>query len=346
MQEVWIENLKEAIENSGRHRQIVIWGASYKSDRIYSILKNWGFTISGYIDKNSDNISEYNDCPVYPIEKLRECPFFVFVALTTHWQEVLDQLSEMGYVEFVDFWYPRRVIELDGTQDYEDLYGNRLVTENRCPMRVKLRIGGAVEIRAKKLNKITIVSEGDSFVKIGEGVSVGKDTVIVSTGGSILIEDRCKLLSFTVIRAQSGGKICVGERCTMNRGCFLYASFGAKIVLGKDCMVSYLVLIRAGNSHNMIDLNTMENLDDNTKRDVILGEHVWVGMRATLMNGVEIGSGSTVGANTFACKKIFPKNCCIAGNPAKIIRERTAWLRDEFEMHKDIEDYQEFIYDE
>lgn len=324
----------------------MIWGASHKSDRITSILKNWGFTIAGYIDKNSDNISEYNGCPVYSMEKLRESRCFVFVALTIHWQGVLDQLSEMGYVEFVDFWYPRRVIELDGTQDYQDLYGNRLVTENSYPMRVKLRIGGAVEIRAKKLNEITIVSEGDSLVKIGERVSVGKDTVIESTGGSIFIEDRCKLLSFTVIRAQSGGKISVGERCTMNRGCFLYASFGAKIVLGKDCMVSYLVLIRAGNSHNMIDLNTMENLDDNAKRDVILGEHVWVGMRATLMNGVEIGSGSTVGANTFVCKKIFPKNCCIAGNPAKIIRERTAWLRDGFEMHKDIEDYQEFIYDE
>ncbi len=346
MQEIWIENLKTAIENSGRQQQIMIWGASHKSDRITSILKNWGFTIAGYIDKNSDNISEYNGCPVYSMEKLRESRCFVFVALTIHWQGVLDQLSEMGYVEFVDFWYPRRVIELDGTQDYQDLYGNRLVTENSYPMRVKLRIGGAVEIRAKKLNEITIVSEGDSLVKIGERVSVGKDTVIESTGGSIFIEDRCKLLSFTVIRAQSGGKISVGERCTMNRGCFLYASFGAKIVLGKDCMVSYLVLIRAGNSHNMIDLNTMENLDDNAKRDVILGEHVWVGMRATLMNGVEIGSGSTVGANTFVCKKIFPKNCCIAGNPAKIIRERTAWLRDGFEMHKDIEDYQEFIYDE
>ena len=53
-----------------------------------------------------------------------------------------------------------------------------------------------------------------------------------------------------------------------------------------------------------------------------------------------------IGANSFVCKKKFPPNCCLAGIPAKIIRERTAWIRDGISIHKDIEDYQEFIYDE
>ncbi len=137
----------------------------------------------------------------------------------------------------------------------------------------------------------------------------------------------------------------LGDGCTVGQRTGFFASFGARIVLGKGCMVSYLVLVRAGNSHNIIDLDTMENLDDNTKRDVILGEHVWIGMRVTLMNGVEIGDGSIIGANSFVCKRTFPKNCCIAGSPAKIIRERVAWIRDGFELHKEIEDYQEFIYE-
>ena len=69
-------------------------------------------------------------------------------------------------------------------------------------------------------------------------------------------------------------------------------------------------------------------------------------MRATIMNGVEIGSGSTVGANSFVCKKKFPANCCLAGNPAKVLREQTAWIRDGVIMHEDVEDYLDFIYDD
>lgn len=214
MQELWIENLKEVLENHERRmeHQIIIWGASPKSDRIFSVLENWGLPIAGYIDKDFNN----------------DCKF-------------------------------------------------------------------------------------DSFIKV---------------------------------RCSCGGSVRIESNCTMQRQCTLVASFDARIILGKDCMVSYSVFMRAGNSHNMIDLNSMEHLDDNAERDVICGEHVWVGMRVTLLNGVEIGAGSTVGANSFVCKKKFPPNCCLAGIPAKIIRERTVWIRDGVSMHKDIEDYQEFIYDE
>ena len=349
MQELWIKNLKEVLGNHERRmeRQIIIWGASPKSDRIFSVLENWGLPIAGYIDKNFSNVSEYNGYPVYPIEKLVESKYFVFVALKAHYDEVISQLDEMEYIEFVDFWYPERIIALDGTKNYQDLYGNRLVTENICPMNVQLRSGGVIEIKTKELGgETTVASAGKSFVKIGERVKFGKDVTISSTNGSILIDHDCKFDSFIKVRCSCGGSVHIESNCTMQRQCTLVASFDAKITLGKDCMVSYSVFMRAGNSHNMIDLNSMEHLDDNAERDVICGEHVWVGMRATLLNGVEIGAGSTIGANSFVCKKKFPPNCCLAGIPAKIIRERTAWIRDGISIHKDIEDYQEFIYDE
>ncbi|EOS31775.1 hypothetical protein C807_01085 [Lachnospiraceae bacterium 28-4] len=94
MQELWIKNLKEVLGNHERRmeRQIIIWGASPKSDRIFSVLENWGLPIAGYIDKNFSNVSEYNGYPVYPIEKLVESKYFVFVALKAHYDEVINQL--------------------------------------------------------------------------------------------------------------------------------------------------------------------------------------------------------------------------------------------------------------
>lgn len=347
MENVWLSNLKRVIKEGDYKHKILIWGASEKSNQILSIFKEWGCNVIGYIDKRADAILSYNDLPVYAIDKLAEEKYFVFVALATHYEEVFAQLDELDYIEFKDFWYPNRLVDLDGTVNYEDLYGNILVTQNVNPILVRLGRGAKVEINKSNLDRNTkITSEGQSYVRIGENVLFGENVTVSSTNGTIIIEDKCRFDSFITLRASCGGEIHIGKKCSLQRDCAIVASFNARIILREDCMISYSVFLRAGNSHNMIDLDTLEHFDDNSNRDIILGEHVWVGMRATLLNGVEIGSGSTVGANSFVCKKKFPNNCCVVGNPARVLREKTAWIREGKVMHKGIEDYKAFIYDD
>ena len=345
MEKEWINNLKKTLECSEYKYKIIIWGASPKSDSILKMFKEWGFQVVGYVDRNADTIRNYNQLPVYEISKLREDKYFVYVSLLTNHADVLARLEDFGYIEFEDFWYPNKLVDLDGTENYEDAYGNKLVTKNTVPLLVRLRIGGKVEINESKLEKNTkITSEGKSYVKIGEGVSCGEKMVISSTNGTIVIGDKCKFCSHIKLRVSCGGKIHIGEKCSFQRDCAIVASFDARVNMGRDCMVSYSVFVRAGNSHNMIDLNTLEHFDDNPDRDVILGEHVWVGMRVTLLNGVEIGSGSMIGANSFVCKRKFKSNCCLAGSPAKVMRDGIAWIRDGKVMRKNIEDYEDYIY--
>lgn len=128
MEKVWLGNLKRLIEDNENQHQILIWGASSKSDYILSVFREWGCNVVGYVDRNADSIQNYNDLPVYTPEKLATGRYFVFVALIASYAEVLAQLDAMGYVEFKDFWYPQRIITLDGTENYEDAYGNALVT--------------------------------------------------------------------------------------------------------------------------------------------------------------------------------------------------------------------------
>lgn len=346
MNEKWLENLKNAIEKSGLQHEIVIWGASNKSDAIALEFSKWGFCVSGYIDRNHANIRKYKGYTVYGAEKLKTKKYFVYVALQANYIDVIEILSSYGYQEFTDYWYPMRLVDLDGTKNYQDPYGNQLITENCNFINVRLRNGGKIEIKSKKLDGTTkITSEGDSHVIIGENVSVGKEVEISSINGKVEIGDGCQFDSCILIRASSKGAVYIHDGCTAQRQCVLVASFNARLILGADCMLSYFVAMRAGNSHNMIDLDSFVHLDDNFDRDVILGKHVWVGMRATIMNGVTIGSGATVGANSFVCKKRFMANCCVAGNPARVLRERTAWLRDGVTMNKNIEDYDSFIFE-
>lgn len=339
------KNLEKQLKSDALHTKLVIWGASDKSKKVLEWLISKQISVYGFIDRDYINIKEYKGYLVYGPEKLAEEKFFVYVALQADYEDVIKWLHKLNYKEFTDYWYPRRVIKLDGMTNYQDLYGNCLVSENCNPIQVKLRDGGKVQIMSKRLDSSTeIASEGRSVIKIGRGIQVKRNTVFSATNGNIEIGEKCKFDEDVLLRVSCGGKILLGDYCSVQRQCIFVASFDAKILLGKDCMISYSVYLRAGNSHNMIDLNTGEHLDSKSNRDVVLGEHVWCGMRATIMNGVKIGSGSTVGANSFVCKKEFGQNCCLAGNPVHVIRKKTAWMRDGVRMHEDVEDYRDYIY--
>lgn len=340
-------NLRQILSSSNLKHKIMIWGCTDRGLRICSELISWGFTVIGYIDRKYVSMSEYNGYRVYGCDELKNDTYFVYIALDSNNNEIIKQLGEYGYEEFTNYWYPRRLIRLDGTKDYSDMYGNSLKSQNINPVNILLRDGGKMKIMSHKLEASSkLTSEGNSEVIVGENVVFGSRVEVSSINGKISILDNCKFENDIKLRVSSGGTIVIGENCTIQRASILVASFNARLVLERDCMLSYYVLMRAGNSHNIIDLKTKKNLDDNDNRNINIGEHVWIGMRATIMNGVEIGAGSTVGANSFVCKRKFPNNCCLAGNPAVILRDNTAWIRDGVYMHTDIEDYMMYVYDD
>lgn len=56
-----------------------------------------------------------------------------------------------------------------------------------------------------------------------------------------------------------------------------------------------------------------------SKGKIHIGKNVWVGEKATILGGVNIGNQCIIGANTVVTKDI-PSNCVVCGNPAKIIK--------------------------
>ena len=53
---------------------------------------------------------------------------------------------------------------------------------------------------------------------------------------------------------------------------------------------------------------------------ISIGRHVWIGLRALILEGVTIGDNSIVGAGSVVTKSVAP-NSVVAGNPARFIRE-------------------------
>lgn len=59
--------------------------------------------------------------------------------------------------------------------------------------------------------------------------------------------------------------------------------------------------------------------------DVIIGDRVWIGYRALILPGVEIGEGAVVAAGAVVTKSV-PPYTIVGGNPAQKIGDRTPHL--------------------
>jgi acetyltransferase-like isoleucine patch superfamily enzyme len=59
------------------------------------------------------------------------------------------------------------------------------------------------------------------------------------------------------------------------------------------------------------------------KRDVRVGNNVWIGHGAQILRGATVGDNAIVGANAVVTKNV-PANAVVAGVPARIIRMREA----------------------
>jgi acetyltransferase-like isoleucine patch superfamily enzyme len=58
-----------------------------------------------------------------------------------------------------------------------------------------------------------------------------------------------------------------------------------------------------------------------TSQGVALGDNVWIGASATILDGVTVGSGSIVGAGSVVNKDVPPESV-VLGNPARVIQNR------------------------
>ena len=62
----------------------------------------------------------------------------------------------------------------------------------------------------------------------------------------------------------------------------------------------------------------------NLSSGIVIGNHVWIGMRAIILKGVTIGDGAVIAAGAVVTHDV-PANTMVGGVPAKIIRENIKW---------------------
>lgn len=188
---------------------------------------------------------------------------------------------------------------------------------------------------------------GNNNLIIKKGVLINTKFDIIGNNNTINIMSGAVLSDMVIIMRGSNHSLIIGERCHIKGGNFYFedefctiqigkgttvesAHFAVtepnkSIIIGEDCMFSYGIEFRTGDSHSIIDLETKKRI--NYAKDIIIGDHVWIGAKAIILKGVTIGNNSIVGINSIVSSNI-PVNTIAAGIPAKIVKENVDWIKE------------------
>lgn len=135
-------------------------------------------------------------------------------------------------------------------------------------------------------------------IEIGDNVAIGKFTSIVAKDCQIKLGIGSNIGSHSRIASESG------------------------IEIGKGVLVASFCYIGPGN-HLPDSSGSYVTGQMDLKGGVKIGDNCWIASHVVILDGVTIGEGSVIGANSFVTKDVPPYSL-VAGTPARILKS----LRD------------------
>lgn len=170
------------------------------------------------------------------------------------------------------------------------------------------------------------ITGDDNYIEIGLN-SILSDTTVFICGNNNKLTVRSGVeCSGGAFRFEgSDCEILIGENTTVSSASFQAIESNRKIIVGNDCMFSMGIDVWTSDFHSIINCKNGKRI--NEPKDVIIGNHVWVGANALLLKGITLGNNCIIAAGSIVTKSV-PENSIVAGCPAKIIKNDIDWKRE------------------
>ena len=133
-------------------------------------------------------------------------------------------------------------------------------------------------------------------ITIGQGVFIGRNTILSCKNGDIVVDDRANL----------------GFNCEI---------FSAsRVRVGKSVlMAAYTYLVGGDHLYDRIDIPVLEQ--GRTARGIEVDDNVWLGTHVVVTDGSRVGRDAIIGAGAVVVGEI-PEFAIATGIPAKVVRDR------------------------
>ena len=166
--------------------------------------------------------------------------------------------------------------------------------------------------------------------------AVGK-CVVLRNPAKVSLGRRCILDDFAVVDARGGkASIDLGDHVTLGRCSSIVSkdadiAIAAGVNIGSHCRIASQSRVEIGEStliaaysyigpgnHQGDGETPLIAREMETRGGVKIGSHVWVGARATILDGVTIGDGAIIGAHSLVRDDV-PPGATAVGIPARIL---------------------------
>lgn len=174
------------------------------------------------------------------------------------------------------------------------------------------------------------------MVKMGGGNSLIIDSSakltncrirFAGTEGKVYISKCCRLSNLTILLEGKGSVVHIGEGVCVNATptspTRMNAIEGCHIDIGCHSLFSNGVELHTSDYHSILQADSKVRI--NRADDIIIGDHVWIGLRTLVLKGTQICTNSVIGAGSIVNTRFNISNVLIAGVPAKVIKEHINW---------------------
>jgi acetyltransferase-like isoleucine patch superfamily enzyme len=158
-------------------------------------------------------------------------------------------------------------------------------------------------------------------IDLGDNVTIDDDSLIDGRGAGaagLVLEDDVIINRHCLLKAKAG-PLRLGRDTNIGGNSVIVSLLGIEI--GKSVLVAGGCYINAG-GYPLDDLSrTMMDRGAYSEGPIRIGDDVWIGTGAIILDGVTIGNHAVIGAGAVVTKDV-PEGAIAAGIPAKQIRSR------------------------
>lgn len=165
-----------------------------------------------------------------------------------------------------------------------------------------VKLSGKVIANDKKIGAIKI-----GFGNIGI-VDKKYSRSMLENDGIIIFSGRANLgLGMKIV---CHGKLTIGDGCIFNANSNIICEH--QITFDEGSMISWECLFMDTDFHPIYDFDG--EMQINLDRPIVIGKHVWIGCRSTVLKGSQIPNNSIIAAGSLVTKTLTDENCIYASN--------------------------------